>query len=150
MAALERDSETKKAWSDIYEELSEGKPGLFGAVTARAEAQVLRLSVLYAAIDGSDAIQLPHLKAALAVWEYAEASAKHIFGDATGDPIADRILQALQLGELTRTQVNNVFQRHLAAARISQALNVLRSLKRADMRMEETAGRSGEVWFAIN
>ena len=86
----------------------------------------------------------------MAVWDYAEASAKHIFGDATGDPIADRILQALQLGELTRTQVNNVFQRHLAAARISQALNVLRSLKRADMRMEETAGRSGEVWFAIN
>ena len=86
----------------------------------------------------------------MAVWDYAEASAKHIFGDATGDPIADRILQALQLGELTRTQVNNVFQRHLAAARISQALNFLRSLKRADMRMEETAGRSGEVWFAIN
>jgi hypothetical protein len=150
MAALERDSETKKAWGAIYEELSEGKPGLFGVVTARAEAQVLRLSVLYAAIDGSDAIKLPHLNAALAVWEYAESSAKHIFGDATGDPIADRILQALQLGELTRTQVNNVFQRHLAAARISQALNFLRSLKRADMRMEETAGRSGEVWFAIS
>ena len=83
LGKLERDEETRQAWAAIYEELSEGKPGMFGAITARAEAQVLRLSVIYAALDGAEAIRLPHLKAALAVWEYAESSARYIFGDAT-------------------------------------------------------------------
>ena len=55
---IERDTEAKEPWAVVYEELSEGKPGLFGSVTARAEAQVLRLSVLYAVMDGSDAIKL--------------------------------------------------------------------------------------------
>ena len=50
------------------------------------KSQVLRLSVLYAAVDGVDAIRLPHLKADLGVWEYVEASALYIFGNATGDP----------------------------------------------------------------
>jgi hypothetical protein len=148
MPTLERDVDAKKAWAFIYEELSEGKLGLFGAVTAQAEAQVLRLSVIYAALDGSSAIKPAHLEAALAVWEYAEASAKHIFGDATGDSIADRILGALNLGERNRTDINHLFQRHMSAKRIEQALNFLLALKKANYRMRESGGRSEEVWFA--
>jgi hypothetical protein len=30
------------------------------------------------------------------LWDYAEESARYIFGDATGDPVADAILQALR------------------------------------------------------
>ena len=127
MGKLTKDAEARDAWARIYEELSEGKPGLFGAATARAEAQVLRLSVLYASLDGTEAIRLPHLMAGLAVWEYCEASARYIFGDATGDPIADRILEALDHGELTRTQINALFQRHVLASRVSGALDLLKT-----------------------
>ncbi|MSQ17762.1 MAG: hypothetical protein EXR54_09440 [Dehalococcoidia bacterium] len=149
MGRLARDGEARKAWAEIYPELSEGKPGLFGAVTARAEAQVLRLSVLYATLDGAEAIRLPHLKAALAVWEYADASARYIFGDATGDPIADRILESLRYGELTRSSISALFQRNASASRIERALNLLRTSKLARMERRETEGRPVEVWSAM-
>ena len=146
---IERDAEAKEVWASIYTELSEGKPGLFGAVTARAEAQVLRLSVLYAAIDGADAIRLPHLKAALAVWDYAEASARYIFGDATGDPVADQITDALQHGGLDRTAISHLFQRHVKAARIDHALSLLQKANKAHCERRETNGRSIEVWSKV-
>jgi len=150
LGRLERDSETRHAWADIYEELSDGKPGMFGAITARAEAQVLRLSVIYAALDASPEIRIEHLKAALAVWDYCEASVKYIFGDATGDPVADRILEALRvMGDMTRTEISGVFQRHMKPERIALALNLLLNLGRAQFEMRADpvrGGRSAEVW----
>jgi hypothetical protein len=71
------------AWEEAYGPLSEGKPGLFGAVVGRAEAHTVRLAALYAVMDRSKTIELEHLAAALAFWRYAEASARYIFGDAT-------------------------------------------------------------------
>ena len=41
---MRRDAEAQVMWAEIYDELSEGKPGLFGAITARAEVQVMRLA----------------------------------------------------------------------------------------------------------
>ena len=149
ISVLQRNDAAKEAWATIYEALSEGKPGLLGAITARAEAQVLRLSLIYSAIDGSESIKPPHLKAALAVWEHAEASAASIFGAATGDPLADRILQAVQIMEFTRTEISDLFKRHVSASRISQALNLLVALKKANFRIAETGGRSVEIWSAI-
>ncbi len=146
---LERDPEARRIWNALYSELSEGRPGLFGSIIARAEAQVLRLSVLYAALDGANAIGPDHLKAALAAWEYLEASARYIFGDATGDPIADRIMESINLfGEQTRTAINALFGRNVAASRISQALSLLFSSGKAVFERRETDGRPVEVWMA--
>lgn len=148
---LERDGLARQLWAEVYPELSEGKPGLFGAVTARAEAQVLRLSLVYAVLDSADAIGAEHLKAALAVWEYCEASARYIFGDATGDPVADQILRALRMaGELTRTAISSLFNRNVAAARIEHALKTLvaAGLARCAIRPpSEEGGRPAEVWL---
>jgi hypothetical protein len=66
---LVRDDEARRVWADVYPQLSEGKGGMFGLVTNRAEAQVLRLSVIYSLLDCSRVVQLPHLLAALAVWD---------------------------------------------------------------------------------
>ena len=87
--------------------------------------------------------------AALAIWEYCEASARYIFGDATGDPVADRILQALRLGDLPRTAISALFQRNVPASRIDQALNLLASIRRAVLNRQETEGRPSEVWRAL-
>jgi hypothetical protein len=138
-------------WAEVYGPLSEGKPGLFGAVTGRAEAQSLRLAALYAAMHQSASIEREHLEAALALWDYAEESARYIFGDATGDPVADAILQALRnAGDrgLTRTEIRDLFKRHQGADRINSALGELLRLGRVRRETEQTGGRPTERWVA--
>jgi len=50
---MRRDEEARELWHAVYGELSEGKVGLLGAMTARAEAHVMRLAMLYALLDQS-------------------------------------------------------------------------------------------------
>jgi hypothetical protein len=137
-------------WCEVYGPLSEGKPGLFGAVIGRAEAQVLRLAALYAVMDGSKTIEREHLEAALALWDYAEESARYIFGDATGDPVADRIVNALRAAGkagLTRTEIRNLFNKHKGTDEIDWALDLLARMGRARRESEATGGRPTERWF---
>jgi hypothetical protein len=72
---MKRDGEARRHWHEIYPKLSGESIGLTGSVCNRAEAQALRLSILYALSEGSSTIELKHLKAALALWEYSKASA---------------------------------------------------------------------------
>jgi hypothetical protein len=149
---IEMDEEAKGEWEAVYPALSEGRPGLFGAAIARAEAQTIRLALLYALLDRDDHIRTPHLRAALAVWEYAEASAQHIFGDATGTPLADRILAALrQAGRagLTRTQISALFGRNIDKPKIDAALAALVRYRLAHTAIKaDTGGRGAEIWRA--
>jgi hypothetical protein len=111
-----RTPDARVLWHDVYPELSAGGDGAFGAVTARAEAQVLRLSVIYALADQARAVDVEHLRAALAVWSYCEASAGYIFGQTLGDPLADRFHAALRhAGEsgLTRTEIRDLAGGHV-------------------------------------
>jgi hypothetical protein len=140
----------KGIWGEVYGPLSEGKPGLFGAVTGRAEAQTMRLASIYAVMDESETIEEGHLIAALALWEYAEQSARYIFGDATGEEVADRILEALRSNPdgLTRTQIRDLFGRNMDADRLEQALVLLEQAGYARRVTEQTGGRPAERWFA--
>jgi hypothetical protein len=148
---MERDPAARAMWRDIYGDLSAERDGLAGALTARAEAQTLRLSMLYALLDGSATVTAEHLLAALEVWAYCERSVEHIFGDRTGDPVADTILSGLrQNGELTRTSISDLFSRNVAADRIAIALTLL--LTKGKARVEHRSsggGRPIEVWIAV-
>lgn len=148
---IRRNEDARRLWAKVYPKLSEGLPGLLGAATSRAEAQVLRLSGIYAALDCSQTVRVEHLRAALAVWDYCFASARFIFGDATGDPVADRIREALQgagADGLTRTQIRDLLGRHASADRVAQALAQLSALGVASRTTEHTPGRSIELWTA--
>jgi hypothetical protein len=120
-------------------------------VTSRAEAQVTRLSNIYALLDRSSEIKTPHLNAALALWDYAQASARFIFGDSLGDPVADEILRALRVNPdgLTKTEVSNLFSGHRRAADIDRALAVLAQSGLASCRSDATGGRPDERWFVF-
>jgi hypothetical protein len=148
---VQRDKDARNVWQKVYPVLSEGKPGLLGAVTARAEAQVMRLALVYALLDKSDIIQAPHLRAALALWNYAEASVEYIFGDRSGDPIADTILDALRRepAGLTRTQIRDLFGRNYAKTRIDAALARLEQAGEARRTSESTGGRPVERWVLV-
>ena len=137
-------------WRETYGPLSEGAPGMFGAVTGRAEVHTIRLAALYAVMDTCRTIELPHLEAALAIWKYAADSARRIFGDATGNPVADRIMKKLRATPegLIRTEISKVFQRHQTKEQIDSALALLVELGRVHSRLEPTDGRTSERWIA--
>ena len=146
---LKRDENARALWRAVYHDLSEGGPGLSGAVTSRGEAQTMRLALLYALLDEAGCIRREHLEAALALWEYVDASAKYVFGDSLGDPVADDILRALRNAPdgLSRTDLQNLLGRHQASNRIGQALALLLKHGRARVLQEQTAGRPAERWF---
>lgn len=78
---LERSPEAKELWRKVYPVLGCEKSGLWDSMTSRAEAQVVRLSLIYALLDCSSTIEVTHLRAALAVWEYCDRSARRLFED---------------------------------------------------------------------
>lgn len=148
---MRRDESVKSLWHAVYPVLSEGRPGLAGSMTARAEAQVMRLACLYAVLDESPWVFEPHLRAALALWKYAEASVHYIFGDALGDPIADELLGALREAPdgLSRTDIRDHFNRHASQHDLDRALALLARLALARVEETGTGGRPEERWFAI-
>lgn len=148
LGLLCRDDEARKLWAAVYPALSEGKPGLLGAMIARAEAQVMRLAMLYALADRCEAIRPEHLVAALAVWDYAEASARSIFGEALGDPVADEVLAALRAAPsgLTRSELRDHFGRNRSSEAIGRALASLAVQQLATGTREGTGGRPAERW----
>ena len=91
----------------MWNALTEDRTGLAGAFLARAEAQVLRLSMLYALMEGSATITCAHLMAALALWQYVEKSVVYLFGTSLGDAAADAVLAAVQQSKngLTRNHL---------------------------------------------
>ncbi len=150
---MARDADASEIWHAVYPTLSDGKPGLLGAVTSRAEAQVMRLAMIYALLDCSSVIRGDHLESALALWDYCEASASYIFGSALGDPTADAILKALHASHegLSRTAIRDLFGKHRSAADIDRALVLLREHSLVlDPIKEKTDGRPVEVWRAKN
>jgi hypothetical protein len=148
-----RSESAKKLWHKVYPTLSEGKPGLLGSVLGRAEAQVTRLALLYAVIDMATCIEEEHLLAALELWRYAEDSARNVFGESIGDPVADEVLNALKGGDwgLTRKQISHdLFKRNKTRAEIERALNDLRSQGLAHCVYEDQphGGKKVERWLA--
>ena len=124
---------------------------MIGAMIARAAAQVVRLSLLYAILDLSDAIRVPHLEAALALWRYAEASVRWIFAAGTGNRHADRILAALIAAGpkgLTKTQiVEDVLYRNVTKFDVDEALRLLLQLDLVFFKKQKNQRRSVEHWF---
>jgi hypothetical protein len=147
---MKRDEDAREIWLRVYGELSEGRPGLLGAAISRAEAQVMRLAIMYAILDCSIVVCKQHLLAALAVWDYCEASARFIFGETLGDPVADELLRFLRASPLgrTRTEIRDFFGRNSRAGEIDRALVMLSELKLAYATQEKTNGRPVERWFA--
>jgi hypothetical protein len=144
--------DAKPLWVEAYDTLTEDRPGMFGAVTARAEAQTLRLAMLYALADCSYEIRRTHVESALAVWEYAEESARYIFGDAIGDADADKVLEELKAREegMTRTEVRDLFGRNRSGEELDRVMEVLAEAGRIRVSKHREGGSKKPVerWHA--
>ena len=148
---MNRDEEAGELWNEVYGQLTRDRVGLYGAVTSRAEAHTLRLSCLYALLDRSADVRVPHLAAALEVWRYCEDSCRFIFGDSLGDITADddSCRPSAQSGWLDAH--GNQPASLIATSRpdqVTRALELLRSQKMAEFKSRPTKGRPAERWFA--
>jgi Protein of unknown function (DUF3987) len=138
-----------EAWAKNYPELSRDRPGLLGAILGRAEAQVIRLALIYALLDNKTQIDLLHLRAALAVWGFCEDSATQIWGDMIGDDVSDTIFAALKTAGSTglrRTEMSNLFSRHVPSARITKVLETLERAGKAERVAGPTVGHGEQRW----
>jgi len=142
-------AEARGLWADIYARLAAEAPdGLAGALGARGEAHVLRLSMLYALTDGQATIASSHLRSGLALFDYSARSATWATASAAADPVAEQIAAALESASngLTRTELRDLFGRNLPAARIDAALGTLAGTGRIWRHRAATAGRPAEIW----
>ncbi len=148
---ISRDQKAEKVWESVYVELEQDIPGISGAILARAAAQVLRLSLLYSLLDENEArqetpaIRSHHVLAAVAVWNYCRESVFRIFGDAIGDPIADRLLRLIQDGPRTDTELSEALGRHLSGKH--HALNLLVRLGRVHSATQQDTGGRPKTWW---
>ena len=137
-------------WMEAYSELSQGTPGLAGALLDRGEAQVTRLAALYALLDSQKLVGVHHLYAALALWNYSVASVKYLYGTSLGDPIADTMFNALlQPGPLSDTNISALFGGNVPASHLTQSKQLLRELGKIQGRAEPTEKRSKKVWEVV-
>lgn len=136
-----------RLWEETYPTLSQGKPGLLGTVTARAEAQTWRLAMLYALLGKSPEIRTDDLRAALELWRYSADSAAYIFGQALGDSTADAIMDLLRTRPdgVTRTELSTHFDRNKTKAQLDAAIALAQSSGLLRIERRETGGRPVEV-----
>ena len=151
---MRRDEVARDIWRNVYGELTKEQPGILGSVLARDAAHVVRLSMIYALLDCSAMIKREHLMAALACWEYVEASAKYIFESMTGDPVADKIYEATWAAGtagISRTDINNkLFKRNVVSERIDQAVKYLLATGRIKDCSIRTGGRLEQrIWARL-
>jgi hypothetical protein len=146
---MSRDAGAGQLWAQLYKEMATPHGGMFGAITSRSEAHVLRLSMVFALLDSSVIIRTEHLQAAMAVWRYAEDSARYIFGDSTGDPLADKVLAIIRGGPVSLRDIHARTNRHLKAKEIGRVLGKLSEMGVIKSAMVATGGRPAQQWSLL-
>lgn len=143
--------DARELWHHAYRKLAtEPQDGIVAQITARAEAHVIRLALLYTLADGKRQIGTAHLQAALALQEYAARSAAWALRGATGDPLAEQIHAALHdhPGGLTRSQISQTLNHNQPAGQIDHALHTLHAAGRVTTTQIPTGGRPAQLWTA--
>lgn len=128
-------------WERAYPRLSQEYPGLAGCILNRGEAQVIRLSLIYALLSGQREITAENLKSGLAFWEYSRASAMMIFGGYESDPLAEKVLTILKLGPKSLTEIHGDLGRHTPGKTLKGILSQLVKDKRVVAEEVPTSGR---------
>lgn len=150
---MTRDDAAEALWGRLYGVLAEEHPGLAGALLARAHAHVLRLSLVYALLERSAVVRRTHLESAAALWAYAEASVRHVFGDMLRDRRAEELVTALREAGpagLKREAIRDLFSRNVSAVRLDMMLSELArtGLVHARKAQGGRPGRPAITWYA--
>ncbi len=135
-------------WDAEYERLEQQRDGRYGLATTRLSVHCLKVAMIYAAADRAERIDVPHMKAALAVVNYCNQSAAMLFGGRQAEPETDFTRAERLIREqpgITRTEVYNRLR--LPSDQFSDVLEWLRRNGRCHPQTVKTGGRSGERWY---
>jgi len=149
-SSIQFSANTWDLWEEVYPKLSEDHHGYSGAIINRAEAQVVRLSLIYALFDEQSIVEPCHLEAALAFWDYCQDSALYIFGDREGDAITDKIINALRERDLSATDISNLFHRNISSTKIQAALQDLLNSKKVSFYKKTNGSRKPTTFYHAN
>jgi hypothetical protein len=125
---MRRDAAADGLWADAYTAMARDEAdGALGEILARGPAYAMRLALTYALLDSARAIGEEHLRAGLAVWEYASASARRVFADRTSKTGAEMLADFLadSPGGRTRTEIRDLFGRNRDARQIDALIEEL-------------------------
>jgi len=132
-AELKRSPDARDLWVSEYhrrfEERRNQPESPVKSLLARWHANSARLSVIYALLDGTLTVEVDHVRAALAAWDYVEAGTRYVFGSAAGDRDLGRLMEFVDEAEgtgRTRKSISvELFQRHKAKPELDQILDKL-------------------------
>jgi hypothetical protein len=147
------DPDAREQWHHAYHQLAtQPEDQNVAQITARAEAHIIRLALIYTLADGATHISPPHLSAALALHDYAARSASWALSGATGQPLAEQIHTALQQHPegLTRSQISQALNHNQPAGEIDHALTALHTAGRVTKTQIPTGGRPAQLWTATS
>jgi hypothetical protein len=152
--AVRRNHQAEEQWTYEYERLRRGeregipeRKAMALDVASRAHVMVLRMSLIFAALDGNPVVTTAHQDAALAVWDYCERCVSYLFGEVATDPVENVIAEALRTrGALGRRELLGLFSRHLPSAALQVALDALLRMGKVRCTEVQTAGRPVERW----
>ncbi|WAM35593.1 helix-turn-helix transcriptional regulator [Caldicellulosiruptor acetigenus] len=140
----------KEVWALIYEKYADKGEGETAALIGRAEAQILRLSLIYALMDGSDRITPEHICTARLVWDYCQKSVEFIFSEFNREKESSMVLNlltALKDKPLSQSEIAiNVFKGHITANKLVKLLKKLNAQGLIEAKKEKTAGRPKTLW----
>ena len=136
-------------WTVKYHEVSTDDTGVLATVTARAEAYVLRLALLFCLLDCLNIIEKRHIEAACHLVEFCRKSVQYIFTTPSleSGTDADKLLSALSEKPLTQSEVSKVFSGHKSRGELMQLLNELQSLNK--IKSTQEAGSKKIMWEKI-
>jgi hypothetical protein len=153
LTSVTRTDAATKLWHDVYYELShveadELDNDRLGQFIARSVPYALRLSVLYALLDGEQAVDERHVDAAASLVRYSVASVRELLR-AQQDPKLTRLIEALsEAGNagLTRTDVNGMFSGKLTAPELDDLLEQVPGL---EVHKAATGGRPSQRYVMV-
>lgn len=126
---VHRNEEATRYWHEIYPDLTSARVGRWGSSTSRGAPQVVRISLIFCLLDGKKTIELPHLKAAKAVWDYCCSSARWAFEDFQFSPNATKLIAALSHESMTIADISQkVFLRNLSKMEINDVIDEIESV----------------------
>ena len=144
---MDFDQKAANYWFQLYNKISSNDSSIVGTLTARQEAQIRRLAMIIALINGKSVIDFDSLIFAEKIFDYSIETLKEIYGESMGDPLTDKILDLLRSSDngLSRSSISEKLNKNYHKGNIECSLKILESQGLISRKKIETAGRPTEI-----